>query len=668
MSAMCEWSYMPSQPQSWYYPQFTHQVHQMDYNYLHCSEYYTAASTSSRQQRNQAEKNRRDKLNQSISTLASLVVPYTSSGKKVDKTSVLRLSANFLMRHMHLKENEQLAVPSEWCQKLLDELQGMLLVVSSSGKIIFWSENVESFLGHQQNDLLGQSLFDITHKDDKMELEQNLKPTNGNDTIIRKGEATCRPERRSFFLRLKQRPASKSDQPQYEVFHVEGHIRYRKQQQSKIKNENGVITNESVFVAFVRSHKQRNVNDNSLFEALKEEWVTRHLLDGTIIFSDHRISYLSGYLSEEVTGNLAFTYMHQDDVRWVMIALRKMYSHNESYGWSCYRLQSKNGDYIYLKTHGFLEKDGKGHIQSFICINTLVTPEDGEKYIAEMKSIYTPMIYKSELAEPAVTALVETSMNGSPVSTNDIEELPLTPNPKGIKLAVELMLSGLPPDIRQDTSVTCEAKTKRPSQDIPSVEVLNQDLGVKMSNLAGKYDRPSVIKSVSATERMKRSPESVEETEAKRHRGNISVIVNDPRSQLDTYSLDTNFFFSTDILDSASTSFLQFSDDDPLRIPDGTSSDLWDAPDSDLEDGVLRGHLHLENRIQSQGVQIQKIEEDLQTVPLTSSHVYQNQFTHLKAEHQRQQELLKNLQQDHQRQQTTKEHISLRGAEQNIGV
>nr|XP_024220020.1 aryl hydrocarbon receptor nuclear translocator-like protein 2 [Halyomorpha halys] len=627
--------------------------------------------TSSRQQRNQAEKNRRDKLNQSISTLASLVVPYTSSGKKVDKTSVLRLSANFLMRHMHLKENEQLAVPSEWCQKLLDELQGMLLVVSSSGKIIFWSENVESFLGHQQNDLLGQSLFDITHKDDKMELEQNLKPTNVNDsTISRIGDTTCRQERRSFFLRLKQRPASKSDQPQYEVFHVEGHIRYRKQQQNKIKNENGVITNESIFVAFVRSHKQRNVNDNSLFEALKEEWVTRHLLDGTIIFSDHRISYLSGYLSEEVTGNLAFTYMHQDDVRWVMIALRKMYSNSESYGWSCYRLHSKNGDYIYLKTHGFLEKDEKGVIQSFICINTLVPPEDGEKYIAEMKSIYTPMIYKSELAEPAITALVETSLNGNPSSKNDCEDLPLTPNPKGIKLAVELMLSGLPPNIRQEVPNTCDEKPKTPAQDILPIEVPNRDVGVKMSNLPSKYDRPSVISfnKVSATERTKRSPESLEETEAKRLRGDKSVIVHDTRSQIDTYSLDTNLFFSTDILDSASTSFFQFTDDDPLRIPDdATSSGLWDAPDSDLEEGVLRGHMHLENRIQSQGVQIQEIEEDLQTVPITSSHVYQDHFTHLKAEHRKQQELLKTLQQDHQRQQT-REHISLRGAEQNIGV
>lgn len=470
-------------------------------------------------------------------------------------------------------------------------------------------------------------------------------------------------------MRLKQRPASKSDQPQYEVFHVEGHIRYRKQPQSKIKNENGVITNESIFVAFVRSHKQRNVNDNSLFEALKEEWVTRHLLDGTIIFSDHRISYLSGYLSEEVTGNLAFTYMHQDDVRWVMIALRKMYCLSESYGWSCYRLHSKNGDYIYLKTHGFLEKDEKGNIQSFICINTLVTPEEGEKYIAEMKTIYTPMIYKSELAEPAMTAIVETKMNGSPASTKDTEELPLVPNPKGIKLAVELMLSGLPPAARQETSNTYDAKPNTPSHDMSPVEVPSQDLGVKMTNLDGKYDRPSVITSVSTTERMKRSPDSIEENEAKRLRGNKSVIVSDTKSQLDTYSLDTSFFFSTDILDSASTSFLQFSDDDPLRIPvDVTSSDLWDTPDSDLEDGVLRGHIHLENRIQSQGVQIQEIEEDLQTVPLTSSHVYQNHFTHLKAEHRKQQELLKTLQQDHQRQQTTKDHISLRGAEQNIGV
>jgi len=37
----------------------------------------------------------------------------------------------------------------------------------------------------------------------------------------------------------------------------------------------------------------------------------------------YRISIVSGFMPQEVSGQLAFKYMHKDDVRWVMIALRQ---------------------------------------------------------------------------------------------------------------------------------------------------------------------------------------------------------------------------------------------------------------------------------------------------------------------------------------------------------
>jgi len=51
-----------------------------------------------------------------------------------------------------------------------------------------------------------------------------------------------------------------------------------------------------------------------------------------------------------------------------------VYDHSEPYGMSCYRLLTKTGNYIYLRTHGYLEydKDTQKMI-SFVCINTLVS-------------------------------------------------------------------------------------------------------------------------------------------------------------------------------------------------------------------------------------------------------------------------------------------------------
>lgn len=69
--------------------------------------------------------------------------------------------------------------------------------------------------------------------------------------------------------------------------------------------------------------KKRTITELSLLEADKDEYVTRHLVDGRIIFCDHRISVVAGYMAEEVSGKSAFAFMHKDDFRWTMIGLRQ---------------------------------------------------------------------------------------------------------------------------------------------------------------------------------------------------------------------------------------------------------------------------------------------------------------------------------------------------------
>lgn len=60
-----------------------------------------------------------------------------------------------------------------------------------------------------------------------------------------------------------------------------------------------------------------------LIEACRYEYKTRHLIDGRIVQCDHRISVVAGYLTTEVSGLSPFTFMHKDDVRWVIVALRQ---------------------------------------------------------------------------------------------------------------------------------------------------------------------------------------------------------------------------------------------------------------------------------------------------------------------------------------------------------
>lgn len=53
------------------------------------------------------------------------------------------------------------------------------------------------------------------------------------------------------------------------------------------------------------------------------EYKTRHLIDGRIVDCDQRISIVAGYMKNEVCNLSPFTFIHRDDVKWVIVALRQ---------------------------------------------------------------------------------------------------------------------------------------------------------------------------------------------------------------------------------------------------------------------------------------------------------------------------------------------------------
>uniref|UniRef100_A0AAG5DE98 Methoprene-tolerant protein n=1 Tax=Anopheles atroparvus TaxID=41427 RepID=A0AAG5DE98_ANOAO len=183
--------------------------------------------------------------------------------------------------------------------------------------------------------------------------------------------------------------------------------------------------NDIVFIGLARVMKMPSICDR-LIEACKYEYKTRHLIDGRIVQCDQRISIVAGYLTDEVSGLSPFTFMHRDDVRWVIVALRQMYDYNQN-GESCYRLMARTGDFIYLKTRGYLEVDSDTKVvQSFVCINTLVSEEEGQRLVREMKRKFSVIVDKVELPDESGEPVVE--------------------NPKQIEEAVMNLITNLQPD------------------------------------------------------------------------------------------------------------------------------------------------------------------------------------------------------------------------------
>lgn len=77
-----------------------------------------------------------------------------------------------------------------------------------------------------------------------------------------------------------------------------------------------------VFVGLVRPTSETFASESRL-ESFRMEYRTRHSIDGEIIECESRIALVTGYMTHEVNGVNAMNFMHRDDVRWVIIALRE---------------------------------------------------------------------------------------------------------------------------------------------------------------------------------------------------------------------------------------------------------------------------------------------------------------------------------------------------------
>ncbi|GAB0092163.1 uncharacterized protein DMENIID0001_071380 [Sergentomyia squamirostris] len=405
-------------------------------------------NSNGREARNRAEKNRRDKLNNSIQELSSMVPHVAESPRRVDKTAVLRFSAHGLrIDYVFGKSAQpcQFRIKPQTTDAFLRLLDSFLLTLTCRGQILLVSPSIEQHLGHCQTDLYGQSILNITHPNDHSLLKRQLIPTDLENLFdIQPGDEGVEPrprskeeeeeiderlrkDRRDFTIRL-ARAGPRSEPTAYEVVRIDGCFRRADSAPRGVKSStypgglqlirrtrgrddslplHAISGNDIVLVAMARVLKPPSICDR-LIEACKHEYKTRHLIDGRIVQCDQRISIVAGYLTEEVSGLSPFTFMHKDDVRWVMVALRQMYDYSRQYGESCYRLITRTGQFIYLKTRGFLEIDKETNkVHSFICINTLVSEDEGKRLVREMKKKFSIIIdpddvQNLESEEPAV--------------------------------------------------------------------------------------------------------------------------------------------------------------------------------------------------------------------------------------------------------------------------
>ncbi|XP_068633514.1 circadian locomoter output cycles protein kaput-like [Battus philenor] len=451
-----------------------------------------SAKASDRESRIIAEKHRRSQYKAEIDLIMSLLSDIIPTQRKVDKTSVLRLAADKLRNEHVFGDSIKCRHLETWSSafmKYFDLLGGFMFAVTCRGRIFIVSPNVQEKLGYCHIDLLGQDIYKYVHNEDKDILRFHIYPPelqSGCDESLFK-------QHHNFHIRF-LRAGSKSDPPRYERCRISGmHRRADRATANGVQDEQIIRRqrvrhnrtfsssgNDFVFIGMV------NVLSNALPARLMSptaysEYWTRHLLDGRIVQCDQSISLAIGYMTDEVTGTSAFVFMHKEDVRWVICVLRQMYDQSREFGESYYRLMSRSGHFIYMRSRGFLEIDKEKKVQSFVCVNSVIGEEYGKKMMDEMKRKYSVIVHMEKHKEK-VSSLDEAPVEHpkrlerivmhlvEPPASENIDEFKLVaPSKENIITAIKNSEK-----VVQETGVRFDTRKRKKSESEDTLEQLKR--------------------------------------------------------------------------------------------------------------------------------------------------------------------------------------------------
>lgn len=379
--------------------------------------------TYTKQNHSEIEKRRRDKMNTYINELSTMIPMCNAMSRKLDKLTVLRLA----VQHMKTlkgaldpftETNYKPAFLSDEDLKnlLLETAEGFLFVVGCDrGCLLYASDSIQNYLNQTPSDLVGHSFLDLIHQKDISKVKEQL---SSSDTTPRErlidaktglplkteNQQTptrlCSGARRSFFCRMKcgykgkkakdgvqdselclmkrkskNKQTAQPEKKPYVVVHCTGYLKSWPPSGASFdeEDEDSESRNLSCLVAVGRLETIYDEMTDYSQPGIAREFISRHTIDGKFTFVDQRTTAITGYLPQELIGNSAYEFFHQEDLNALAVSHRRTLQ-GETVVTDPYRFRCKGGHLVPLRTKSTVFRNPwSKELEFLVCVNTVIT-------------------------------------------------------------------------------------------------------------------------------------------------------------------------------------------------------------------------------------------------------------------------------------------------------
>ncbi|XP_072019078.1 uncharacterized protein [Amphiura filiformis] len=371
-------------------------------------------------------KRHRDRLNAELDRLASLLPFDEDTVSKLDKLSILRLSVSFLRNksffqavengttcngsstpavgypnHRQLPELSSNRITSTSsltsskdvvvqtpdsgidlegeAQMIIQALGGFIIVIQDDGQIFYATPTIQEHLGFQDADVMHQNIFELIHKDDRMDFQQQLKVKMSLPDGV-----TTTPEEEDFEASLERNFTCRfrcllDESSGFLNLHVTGKLRPLYGQ--RVRSDDGIPVDVDppgmALFAMASPLQQPSIMEiyvrNMIFR-------TKHELNFKPTSLDAKGSEVLGFSEKELSSMAGYHYLHYEDVIYCSDMHSSLIRKGET-GFIYFRLMTKKWKWLWVQAKGrVLYKNGKP--EYLVSTHRPMSDEEGDQHLA----------------------------------------------------------------------------------------------------------------------------------------------------------------------------------------------------------------------------------------------------------------------------------------------